>query len=219
MANIYKASTVLRNVRFRPDSANEPQEVTSTVTLPAGTVLGVGDILAFAILGENVQLTQFTLDNPGIDTNATSTFQASFGGVNYAGAGQTQTWTGTGIGASALLAAALAPWRSSGTQGGATTIARLDGENTAADSFATTPYVVQPAQQILFLTVTAAAATNGLSATVPTNLTAMFKYQYAYADQFVSGVTGVSPANLLGTKVVSPAVTYQYGFISNPNAP
>lgn len=213
MANQYKAKALLDNVRFRPDSANEPEEVTMSILLPAGTVLGVGDTLAFGIIGENVDVQQFSLDMPSIDTNGTATLAGRFGTVTYAGAGATQTWTGSQDAVFIAAATALSP-----AAGGAKTFARLDGEGTAIDSFAVTPYVVQTDLRILVLTISAAAATNNLASNAGT-VTLSVKYQYAYPNQFVTGVTGVSSTALLGTKTTAQAVTYQYGPGATPNAP
>lgn len=204
MANVYKSSAVLKNSRARPDSQYEAEEATFSITLPQGTVLGVGDTLAFGILGENLNVQQFSLDFPAIDTNATATLAGRFGIVQYAGAGNAQTWTGSND-AVFIAAATVLQTNTSGAKN----FARLDGENTAADSFAVTPYPVQTSQQILVVTISAAAATNNLANGAQTvNLSV--KYQYAYPDTYVSGVTGVSPTNLKGTPVSSQAVVYQY---------
>lgn len=213
MANQYKSKQVLDNVRFRPDSANEAEEIAMSIYLPAGTVLGIGDTLAFGILGENVDVQQFSLDMPVIDTNGTAALAGRFGTVTYAGAGNAQTWTGS---QDAVFIAAATVLQTNTT--GAKTFARLDGEGTAIDSFAVTPYVVQTDQRVLVVNISAIASTNNLATTAQT-VTLYAKYQYAYPNTFVTGVTGVSPSNLLGTKTVSQAVTYQYGPLASPNAP
>lgn len=211
MANIYNSSAVLKNSRARPDSQVEAEEATFSVYLPQGTTLGIGDVLAFGVLGENVALTQFSLDMPAIDTNATATLAGRLGYVTYAGPGATQAYTGAvagpATGSDAGLIAAATVLQTNTT--GAKNFARLDGEATAADSFAVTPFPVQPTQQLLILTISAVAATNNLANGAQT-VSLVAKFQYAYPDSFVTGVTGAGASNLLGTKVVSPAVTYQY---------
>jgi len=204
MATQYKASTFIKNERLRPVDQLSPSEATLSLTLPAGTVLGVGDTLAFGILGENVDVTQFSLDMPAIDTNAAATLAGRFGMVTYAGAGNAQTWTGA---QDAVFIAAATVLQTNTT--GAKTFARLDGEATAGDSFAVTPYVAQATQQVLVVTISAAAATNNL-VNGPQTINLFVKYQYAYPDQYVTGVTGVTPSNLLGNKVLSPAAVYTY---------
>lgn len=204
MANQYKSSAVLKNSRARPDSQYEAEEATFSVTLPTGTVLANGDTIAFGILGENVNVLQFTLDMPAIDTNGTATLAGKLGTVTYAGAGNTQTWTGS---QDAIFLAAATALQVNTT--GAKNFARLDGEATAADSFAVTPYVTQTDERIIVLNISAGAATNNL-ANGPQTINLSVKYQYAYPDQFVSGVTGVSSSNLLGNKVTSQAVVYTY---------
>lgn len=215
MANQYKSKNVLDNVRFRPDSANEAEEASMSIYLPKGTVLGVNDSLVFGILGENVDVQQFSLDVPLIDNHASAaTLAGKFGTVTYAGAGNSQTWTGS---QDAIFIAAATKFNGAGA-GAAATFARLDGEATANDSFAVTPYVVQTDQRLLVVTISAAAALNNL-ANGPQTITLYVKYQYAYPNQYVTGVTGVSPSNLLGTKTTDQAVTYQYGPLATPNAP
>jgi hypothetical protein len=204
MANQYKSSAVLKNSRARPDSQYEAEEATFSITLPSGTALAIGDTLAFGILGENVAVTQFSLEMPAIDTNATATLAGRLGTVTYAGAGNTQTWTGS---QDAVFIAAATVLQTNTT--GLKNFARLDGEGTAIDSFAVTPYIVQTDQRIIVLTVSAVAATNNLLNGAQT-VNLLVKYQYAYPDTFVTGVTGVTPANLLGTKATSPAVIYTY---------
>lgn len=204
MANIYKSSAVLKNSRARPDSQYEAEEATFSITLPQGTVLGIGDSLAFGILGENLNVQQFSLDLPAIDTNATATLAGRLGTVTYAGPGNAQVYTGA---TDAIFIPAATVLQTNTT--GAKNFGRLDGETTAADSFAVTPYVIQPTQQLIVLNVSAVAATNNL-VNGPQTINLYVKFQYGYPDQWVSGVTGVSPANLLGNAVVSQAVTYQY---------
>jgi hypothetical protein len=204
MANVYKSSAVLKNSRARPDSQYEAEEATFSITLPQGTVLGIGDTLVFGILGENLTAQQFSLDAPAIDTNATATLAGRFGIVQYAGPGNAQTYTGSN---DAVFIAAATVLQNNTT--GAKNFARLDGETSAGDTFAVTPYPVQTTQQLLVLNISAVAATNNL-ANGPQTVNLSIKYQYAYPDTFVSGVTGVTSTNLKGNPVSSQAVVYQY---------
>lgn len=213
MANVYKSSAVLKNSRARPDSQYEAEEATFSISIPKNTVLGIGDTLAFGILGENLDVQQFSLDMPAIDTNAAATLAGRLGTVTYAGAGATQTWTGS---QDAVFIAAATVLQTNTT--GAKTFARLDGEGTAIDSFAVTPYVAQTDQRILVLNISAVAATNNLTVAGQT-VTLYVKFQYAYPDTYVNGVTGVSSSNLLGTKSTDNAVVYLYGPGATPNAP
>lgn len=220
MANVYNSSSVLRNSRFRPDNQYEAEEASFSVYLPQNAVLGIGDVLAFGVLGESVDLMQFSLDMPAIDINATATLAGRLGYVTYAGPGATQAYTGaaagpfTGSDAGLIAAATVLQVNTTGSKN----FARVDGEATAADSFAVTPYVAQTTQNLLILTISAVAATNNLT-NGPQTVTLYAKAQYAYPDQFVSGVTGAGPSNLLGTKQNSQAVVYQYGPGASPNAP
>jgi len=219
MANQYKSKQYNDNVRFRPDSANEAEEVSLTIQLPQGTVLANGDTLAFGILGENVIVQSYELDMGAIDTNAAATLAGRLGVVTYAGAGQTQTWTGSN---DAIIIAAATVLQTNTT--GYKSFSGLNSDVSTGGGFAVKPYgdatthAPFSTQQVLVLNISAGAATNNL-ANGAQNVTLYVKYQYAYPNQFVTSVTGVSPANLLGTKVTSPAVTYQYGPLNSPNAP
>lgn len=209
MATQYKSSSFIKNSRLRPVDQYSPEEATFSIYLPSGTTLANGDTLAFGILGENVIVTQFELIMPAIDTNASATLAGRLGTVTYAGAGASQTWTGS---QDAVFIAAATVLQTNTT--GAKNFARVDGEATANDSFAVTPYVARTDQRILVLNISAGAATNNLASNAGT-VTLNVKYQYAYADTWQSGVTGVSSSALLGTAVTEQAITYQY----NSNAP
>lgn len=206
MANQYKSSSFIKNSRLRPVDQYAPEQATMTIYLPTGTVLGVGDTLAFGILGENVNVLDYALDLGKIDSNATATLAGRLGTVTYAGAGQTQTWTGS---QDAVLIAAATVLQTNTT--GAKNFAGQDGDNS---KFAVTPYVVQTDQRILVLNISAAAATNYL-ATAGTSVSLTVSYQYGYPDTYVTGVTGVSSSALLGTPVTEAAAVYTY----NGNAP
>lgn len=216
MANQYKSSAVLKNSRARPDSQYEAEEATFTVSLPAGynAASASGDTYAFCILGENVTINRYNIRFPVLDTNATAAFAGKLGIVAYAGAGASQTWTGTND--AALLASGTVVQTNTT---GAKDLSSLDGDVATGGGFNTKPFPVQTSQQIVVFNVTANASTNGASATATNDITLTIAYQYAYPDTFVSGVTGVSSSNLLGTKSTSQAVVYLYGPGASPNAP
>jgi len=206
MANQYKSSSFTKNSRLRPVDQYAPEQATMSVYLPKGTVLGIGDTLAFGIVGENVNILDYNLDMPAIDTNGTATLAGRFGTVTYAGAGASQTWTGS---QDAIFIAAATVLQTNTT--GSKNFAGQDGDNS---KFAVTPYVVQTDQRILVVTLSAVAATNNLT-TAGQTVSLSVSYQYAYPDTYVSGVTGVSSSALLGTAVTDQAVVYTY----NGNAP
>jgi len=225
MSVTLKSSAVLKNSRARPDSQYEAEEATFSIVLPVGYSPASGDVFVFGILGENVQLQQISYDFPAyLDTSASPTLAMKSGYVTYAGAGNTQAYTGISAGpfSGSEISIVNTAVVVNGANGTNKNIARLDGENTALDSF-TTPYQAQASQQLLVASFTAGAATAGTvgsgSLTFGATINCSAKFQYAYPDSFVSGVTGVSPSNLLGTKASSQAVTYQYGPGASPNAP
>lgn len=193
MANTYKSSVYLKNGRVRPSGQNNAEAITATVTIPAGTTLGVGDVLKFAILGENVRIKSFDLNCDAFDSNAAATLAGSLG-----------------ITAStACLLATTA--KLSGNSSAKVNLARVDGEATANDSFAVTPFPVQTTTQEVILTIATAAAT--AITNVDRSITLEFTYQYAYPDVSLTGVSN-STYPFAGAKVYSPATVDTYNGIA-----
>lgn len=193
MANTYKSSVYLKNGRVRPSGQNNAEAITATVTIPAGTTLGVGDVLKFAILGENVRIKSFNLNCDAFDSNAAATLAGKLG-----------------ITASdACLLAATA--KLSGNSSAKVNLARVDGEATANDSFAVTPFPVQTTTQEVILTIATAAAT--AITNVDRSITLEFTHQYAYPDVSLTGVSN-SQYPFAGAKVYSPATVDTYNGIA-----
>ena len=193
MANVYKSSVYLKNGRARPDGQNEAEALTATVTIPAGVTLGVDDILKFAIIGENVRVKSFNLNCDAFDSNASA---------NIAGK----------LGITASDSCFLSSTKLSGNSSTRVNLARVDGEATANDSFAVTPYPVQTTTQEIILTITTAAVT--AITNVDRSITLEFAYQYAYPDVSLVGVSDPKYP-FAGTKVTDTPIVDTY----NGNAP
>lgn len=185
---IYTSTAYNKGGRERPNGEDNGNKLTATVTIPAGVNLAPGDILKFGRIGETVRVTQFQLEFDQFDSNAAATLAgrsgitASDGCFTAAGVVQTNT-TGRRV------------------------IARVDGEGTAIDSFAVTPFPVQGTVQELLFTVTAAAATP--VNLVARNVTGRFEYDYVFPAQTLVGVSaGNYPFG--GTTVNAPATLDTY---------
>jgi len=195
MATTYKTNVYLENANYRPDSQNESEELTATIQFPDGVQPASGDIIKLCKIGENVEITEFELVMDQFDSNGTAALAGKLG-----------------ITASdACLLASGTVLQTNTT--GAKTLAAVGGDVATSGGFAVKPFPVQTSVQDVLLTFTASAGT--AFTTGNRKITVRVKYQYAYPDQFVSGVTGVSASNLLGTKSTSQAVVYTY----NGNAP
>lgn len=194
MANTYKSSVYLKNGRARPDGQNDAEALTASVTIPAGTTLGVGDILKFAIIGENVRIKSFNLNCDAFDSNASATLAGKLGITASDGC---------------LLASTT---KLSGNSSAKVNIARVDGEATANDSFAVTPFPVQTTTQEVILTIATAAAT--AITNVDRTITLEFFYQYSYPDVTLVGVSDPKYP-FAGAKVTATPIVDTY----NGNAP
>lgn len=194
MAINYKTKTYLENARARPDGQNDAEELTMTYTFKDGVNPVSGDKIYFGKIGENVRLLGFSLDLDKFDSNASAALAGKLGTTD----------------SDACLIAAATVLQTNTT--GAKNFARLDGEATAIDSFAVTPYVVQTTPQDLILTFSANAGTAYTTGNRSISLTV--RYQYAYPNQWV---TGVSASNypFSGSKVSEEPVVETY----NGNAP
>lgn len=191
MAITIPSSTYLKNAVYRPTSQTEAEQVTVTVTVPAGVTVGVGDILKFCRLGDSVRVNQFQLVPDVFDSNATA---ACAGKLGITASDACLLATGTVVNTNA---------------GVAKVFAKFDGEATAIDSFAVTPFPVQTSIQELIFTFTAAATTAVLT---DRKMTLTFDFQYAYPDTYISGLTGITNAapSGLGTYATSNALNYTY---------
>lgn len=195
MANTYKSNVFQANANFRPTNQNGAEEATVTVLIPSGTALASGDVIKFGKIGANVEITQFELALDQFDSNATADLDGKLG-----------------ITADDDCLLASATVLQTNTTG-AKTISAVGGDKATSGGFAVNPFPVQTSTQTIILTLTGSAGT--AYTTGDRKVTLRFKYQYAYPDQWQSGVTGVSSSALLGTAVTERAVTYTY----NDNAP
>jgi len=195
MATTYKTNVYLENANARPDSQNECEELTATILFPDGAQPVSGDVIKLCKIGENVEITAYELVLDKFDSNGTAALAGKLG-----------------ITASdACLIAASTVLQTNTT--GAKTFAAVGGDVATSGGFAVKPFPVQTTAQDVLLTFSASAGT--AYTTGDRKITVRIKYQYAYPDQYVTGVTGVSSTNLLGTKSTSQAVVYTY----NGNAP
>jgi hypothetical protein len=190
----FKASAFNKNAPLRPEDQYGEYGATMTISIPAGTALANNDILDFGKIGENVVVTHYELDFDKFDSNATAALKAKLG-ITASDA--------------CLLASTIVQTNTTGAKN----LSGSGGSQATSGDFAVNPFPTQTTVQSLLATITQNAGTNYTTGT--RNVTLRVKYQYAYADQFVSGVTSVSSTNLAGTKVLSDAVTYDY----NGNAP
>ena len=165
----YKTKTYLDNARFRPDGQNDEEGATMTYSFPAGVNPVSGDVIYFGKLGENVYVKQFQLSLDQFDSNASAALAGRLGI--------------TASDACFLAAATVLQTNTTGKKN----FAGVDGEATAIDSFAVTPYPVQSTVQDLILTFSANAGTAFTTGT--RNITLRIQYQYAYTNQFLAGVS------------------------------
>jgi len=183
------------NANYRPAGQNAAEELTVTVTIPAGTALASGDVIKFCKIGDSVEITEFELNLDQFDSNGTAAMTGKLG-----------------ITAStASLLAASTALQTNTT--GAKTVAAVGGDKASSGGFAINPFPVQTSAQTVLLTLDGSPGT--AYTTGDRKVTLRIKYQYAYPDNWVDGVTGVSSSNLLGTKTTEKAVVYTY----NGNAP
>ena len=183
MANVFKSGVSLKGAVYRPTSLGDALEIVSTVTLARGTTLGVGDKLSFGWVGENVRVEDFVLECDDLDTGTTLTLDL-----------------GITDDPDAFLAADTV-----GRAGGE--VIRRSSDTTANNKFAVSPYVAKATKQEVFATVN--AAPTGNPDTVR-NVSLKLKLFLTPSEQVLTGVTGVTSANLLGTKEYEPATVYTY---------
>jgi len=164
-----KTKTYLDNARARPNGQNDAEELTMTYSFPAGVNPLSGDVIFFGKIGENVYVTQFNLLMDQFDSNASAALAGRLGI--------------TASDACFIAAATVLQTNTTGKKN----FARVDGEATAIDSFAVTPYPVQATVQDLILTFSANAGTAFTTGT--RNITLRVKYQYGYTNQSLTGVS------------------------------
>lgn len=168
MANTYNSDVYIKGGRERPNGQDNGNKITATITIPAGVALGVGDILNFCRLGENVRITQFALEAGVFDTNAAATLAVDLGITAVS---------------DCLLDGVVIQTNTSGAK----TLARVGGEATAIDAFADEPFPVQTTVQSVFATVTAAAATAATGSM--RNISLRAEYDYIFPNTWVTGVS------------------------------
>lgn len=172
MANTYKSDVYLKGGRARPSGQDNGSTLVATVVIPAGKTLGIGDIFYFAKIGENVKIPKFELRLDALDSNASAALAGKLGI--------------TASDACLLATATVVQVNTTGKKN----LARVDGEATAIDSFAVTPFPSQTTVQDLIFTVTAAAGT--MVTAGDKKVTLEFDYQYDYPAQYVTGVSATN---------------------------
>lgn len=182
----YKSFSYVKGSTLRVSDQVEPEEGTFTVSIPDGKGLASGDVLQFGYLGENVRVLEVELDN--------SASLASSGLTIDVGNGTTGDCFIDGV---------------SFGNGAVTVISRKDGAtaDTSANNFADAPYVVLTTRSALVGTI--ASAVTGATTSGTRNITLRVKYQYAYPETYVSGVSNVTYP-LAGTQVTSDAIKLDY---------
>ncbi len=182
----YKTSVYLKGAPLRPDGQNDSVECTMSYTYPSGTAVVSGDIIKMARLGENVQVLR-------VEVDCNSSLAAS--GVTLdAGTGTTPDCFIDGF---------------SFGNGAADARTVVDGltAGTAADDFADGHVVASATKEDLQITL---AGTIGTAVTnTARTITMRVKYQYAYPDDLVTGVSDPSYP-FAGTLVTSPAYVEDY---------
>lgn len=184
----YKSTFFQQSARLRPSNAHQPEEATMSIVIPSGTALASGDILKFGNLGENVRVLEVEWDVSS--SLATSGLEMKVGTSEDDDCFYASSTTGAG--------------------NGAATIRKLvNGEeaDTSADNFAETPFVVQTSVVDLRITIggTIVSAVSNTDRTI----TLRVRYQYAYPDTYVSGVSN-STYPVSGSKSTSNAITLDY---------
>lgn len=185
----YNSGVYLRGTRLRPGDQCECAETTISYTYPIGTAVVSGDIIKFAHIGENVQILEVEIDN----------------NTSLAASGVT-----VDVGTSAV-ADCFIDGNSFGNAG-ATAISVTDGEATTADHFADGH--VLPSTTVVDLQATLAGSIGTAVTDTARTITIRVKYQYAYPEQYISGVSDATYP-FAGNITYAPAEVETY----NDNAP
>jgi hypothetical protein len=182
----FKSHAYVKGTTLRADGQVEPQEATFTITIPDGKGLAQNDILQFGYLGENLRVLEIELDN--------SASLASSGLTVDIGDNTTGDCFLDGV---------------SFGNGAVTVLKRADGltADTSANNFADTPYVIRTARSSIVGTI--ASAVTGATTSGIRTINLRVKYQYPYAESYVSGVS-TSAYPLSGSKTVSDAIKFDY---------
>lgn len=178
---IYTSSVYLKGAKARPIDQVSPAEETITITIPTGTSLGVNDLLYFARIGENVDVFQADVTCDPMDSNAAATLAGSLGAVPSTTAKTQAAVTGVTGYNSIFTATTLAA-----NSGVGKNIQRFAGGGTG-DIFNINPYPIRTVGSDLVMVVSAAAAT--AITNTDRKITVRFKYQYAYPDSLIVGVS------------------------------
>lgn len=187
----FKSPSYVKGTTLRAQGQVEPQEATFTVTIPDGKGVAQNDVLQFGWLGEDTRILSVELDN--------SASLATSGITIDIGNGTTGDCLIDGV---------------SFGNGGVTVLQRVDGAtaDTSANNFADVPYVVLTTRTALVGTI--ASAVTGATTSGIRTINLRVRYQYAYAESYLSGVSS-SSYPLSGSKTYSDAIKMDY----NGNAP
>lgn len=182
----YKSRSYTLNTTLRADEQLGAQEATLSLSIPDGKGLAQNDILYFGYLGENTRILSFEIDN--------SASLASSGLVLDLGNGTTGDCLLDGV---------------SFGNGAITVVQRVDGAtaDTSANNFADVPYVVLTSRTAIVATV--AGAVTGATTSGVRTINLRIRYQYAYPETYVSGVSDQSYP-LAGSKTTSEAIKMDY---------
>lgn len=181
--SIFNSSVYLKNAVYRPTSVDDDLEIVASITIPNGTGLATNDILNFCWVGENVNVLDFAMEVPDLDTATAIVWDL----------GNTSDpncfLSGSTVG------------RSSGE------VYRRSTDATAGNQFAVTPYVVQTTKQAVFATITTGPTG---SPAADRSIVLKLNLFYALPDTELIGLTNVTSTNLLGDKVYVAPTVYTY---------
>lgn len=203
---IYQSSVYSKGAPARPPSQVATAEITSTITIPNGTALAVNDLLYFGKIGENVDVTLVDVTCDPFDSNVAATLAGSLGAVPSTTA-KTQAAVAGVTGYNSVFTATTLAQNS----GVGKNIQRFAGGGTG-DVFNINPYPIRTVKSDLVMVISAAAAT--AITNTDRKITVRYKFQYAYPDQLITGVSD-STYPFAGSITYGQPITYNY----NGNAP
>jgi hypothetical protein len=164
----YNSGVYLNGTRLRPGDQCECAETTISYTFPEGVAVASGDVVKFARIGENVKILSVELNWPAFGASLAT-------GLDVGGDGTTLAVDAFIDGAATSTAIA--------TAGVVAKIAGLESADTFADGNVPASAVVEDLQMTV-----AGAVTTAITNTDRT-FTLRVKYQYAYPDQYITGVS------------------------------
>ena len=186
-----KTRTYLGNARLRPTGQNDCESITLSYTYQIGEPVVSGDIIKFAKLGENVQVLSVEIDN---DTSLAAS------GVTV------------DVGTSAVTDCFIDGF--SFGNGAATARTVVDGLTADTDADAFAGGHVLPSATVVDLQATLAGTIGTAVTATKRTITCRVKYQYAYPDTTLIGVSDPTYP-FAGSKVTGVPVVEDY----NGNAP